>query len=179
MSTLSFADTHNMVAFLKKPVECEGFEQIVNGDAQIHALIDGKRIVVSEATIRRDLHWLNDKGGSACCRRLVSLRCVNSRLMRPDSDTRSSVNETGAAEVLSGEDRESACVVSIAMLQLRPANVVEMLDVVKTVEIIRFVVLVKSLGSKALSWKPCQGDSLNLLDHRIHIKMEMEMPYSS
>ncbi|GKG52503.1 hypothetical protein Tco_0547378, partial [Tanacetum coccineum] len=30
MSTLSFADTHNMVAFLKKPVECEGFEQIVD-----------------------------------------------------------------------------------------------------------------------------------------------------
>ncbi|GKC97937.1 hypothetical protein Tco_1168212, partial [Tanacetum coccineum] len=22
--------------------------------------------------------------------------------------------------------------------------------------------------SYALSWKPCQGDSLNLLDHRIH-----------
>ncbi|GKB26606.1 hypothetical protein Tco_0866007 [Tanacetum coccineum] len=33
--------------------------------------------------------------------------------------------------------------------------------------------------SYALSWKPCQGDSLNLPDHRIHIKMEMEMPHSS
>ncbi|GJW09692.1 putative reverse transcriptase domain-containing protein [Tanacetum coccineum] len=31
------------------------------------------------------------------------------------------------------------------------------------------------------SWKYCQGDSskLNLTDHRIHIKMEMETPYSS
>ncbi|GJX26676.1 hypothetical protein Tco_0232972 [Tanacetum coccineum] len=35
------------------------------------------------------------------------------------------------------------------------------------------------LRSYALSWKPCQGDSLNLPDHRIHIKMEMEMPHSS
>ncbi|GKD98580.1 hypothetical protein Tco_1382477 [Tanacetum coccineum] len=35
------------------------------------------------------------------------------------------------------------------------------------------------LISYALSWKPCQGDSLNLPDHRIHIKMEMEMPHSS
>ncbi|GJX17441.1 hypothetical protein Tco_0218273 [Tanacetum coccineum] len=33
--------------------------------------------------------------------------------------------------------------------------------------------------SYALRWKPCQGDSLNLPDHRIHIKMEMEMPHSS
>ncbi|GJW20977.1 hypothetical protein Tco_0031599 [Tanacetum coccineum] len=30
------------------------------------------------------------------------------------------------------------------------------------------------LRSYALSWKPCQGDSLNLPDHRIH-KMEMVM----
>ncbi|GJR49943.1 hypothetical protein Tco_1400464 [Tanacetum coccineum] len=37
----------------------------VNGDAQIHALIDGKRIVVSEATIRRDLHLANE-GGVDC-----------------------------------------------------------------------------------------------------------------
>ncbi|GJV05728.1 hypothetical protein Tco_1343384 [Tanacetum coccineum] len=30
MSTLKFADTHNMVAFLSKPAESEGFEQIVD-----------------------------------------------------------------------------------------------------------------------------------------------------
>ncbi|GJX33481.1 hypothetical protein Tco_0243336 [Tanacetum coccineum] len=33
--------------------------------------------------------------------------------------------------------------------------------------------------SYALSWKLCQGDSLNLPDHRIHINMEIEMPHSS
>ncbi|GKD58991.1 hypothetical protein Tco_1296500 [Tanacetum coccineum] len=30
MTTLKFADTHNMVAFFAKPVESEGFEQIVD-----------------------------------------------------------------------------------------------------------------------------------------------------
>ncbi|GJZ79628.1 hypothetical protein Tco_0644465 [Tanacetum coccineum] len=30
MSTLKFADTHNMVAFLSKPTESDGFEQIVD-----------------------------------------------------------------------------------------------------------------------------------------------------
>ncbi|GJV83216.1 hypothetical protein Tco_1523114 [Tanacetum coccineum] len=34
------------------------------------------------------------------------------------------------------------------------------------------------IRSYALSWKPCQGDSLNLPDHRIHIKIEMETPHS-
>ncbi|GJS50407.1 retrovirus-related pol polyprotein from transposon TNT 1-94 [Tanacetum coccineum] len=33
--------------------------------------------------------------------------------------------------------------------------------------------------SYALSWKPYQGDSLNLPDHRVHLKMEMETPHSS
>ncbi|GKF42889.1 hypothetical protein Tco_0126231 [Tanacetum coccineum] len=91
MSTLKFSETHNMVAFLEKPAESEGFEQIldflnassikyaltvnptifvscveqfwstrvvkkVNGDAQIHALIDDKKIVVSEATAWNVFH---------------------------------------------------------------------------------------------------------------------------
>nr|GEV90136.1 hypothetical protein [Tanacetum cinerariifolium] len=30
MANLKFADTHNMVAFLSKPTECDGFEQIVD-----------------------------------------------------------------------------------------------------------------------------------------------------
>ncbi|GKE48825.1 hypothetical protein Tco_1480083 [Tanacetum coccineum] len=30
MANLKFADTHNMVAFLSKPAECEGFEQIMD-----------------------------------------------------------------------------------------------------------------------------------------------------
>ncbi|GJW16177.1 hypothetical protein Tco_0020310 [Tanacetum coccineum] len=90
MANLKFADTHNMVAFLSKPEESDGFEQIVdflnahpiknaltvnptiyiscikqfwstvkaktiNGEVQLHALVDGKKIIITESTVRRDL----------------------------------------------------------------------------------------------------------------------------
>ncbi|GKD06617.1 hypothetical protein Tco_1181591 [Tanacetum coccineum] len=85
MTTLQFVDTHNLVVFLAKPAECEGFEQIVdflnanpiryaltinptiytscieqswdtvkvktvNGEVQLQALVDGKKIIVTEAS---------------------------------------------------------------------------------------------------------------------------------
>ncbi|GJY71623.1 hypothetical protein Tco_0475326 [Tanacetum coccineum] len=87
---LMLLDTHNLVAFLSKPAESEGFEQIVdflnanpikyaltvnptiyiscieqfwstvkaktiNGEVQLHALVDGKKIIVTESSVRRDL----------------------------------------------------------------------------------------------------------------------------
>ncbi|GKA34933.1 hypothetical protein Tco_0721362 [Tanacetum coccineum] len=90
MMTLQFADTHNLVVFLAKPAESEGFEQIVdflnahnikyaltvnptiytscikqfwatvkvktvNEEQQLQALVDRKKIVVTEASVRRDL----------------------------------------------------------------------------------------------------------------------------
>ncbi|GJR08087.1 hypothetical protein Tco_0790739 [Tanacetum coccineum] len=62
MSALKFVDSHNMVAFLAKPTESEGFEQIatakvktVNGEVQLHALVDRKKVIITESTIRRDL----------------------------------------------------------------------------------------------------------------------------
>ncbi|GKE45515.1 hypothetical protein Tco_1472799 [Tanacetum coccineum] len=57
MTTLQFADTHNLVVFLSKPTESEGFEQI------LQALVDGKKIIVTEASVRRDLQ-LNDEEGT-------------------------------------------------------------------------------------------------------------------
>ncbi|GKF55543.1 hypothetical protein Tco_0165883, partial [Tanacetum coccineum] len=95
MTTLQFADTHNLVAFLSKPTESEGFEQIVdflyanpiryaltinptiytlciakfwatvkvktiNGEVQLQDLVDGKKIIVTESSVRRDLQ-LNDE----------------------------------------------------------------------------------------------------------------------
>ncbi|GJV33628.1 hypothetical protein Tco_1394028 [Tanacetum coccineum] len=83
-------DTYNMVAFLSKPEESDGFEQIVdflnahvikyaltvnltiytlcieqfwsivkaktiNEEVQLHALVDGKKIIITESTVRRDL----------------------------------------------------------------------------------------------------------------------------
>ncbi|GKD10273.1 hypothetical protein Tco_1189958 [Tanacetum coccineum] len=90
MTTLQFADTHNLVVFLAKLAESEGFEQIVdflhahtikyaltinpiiytscieqfwttvkaksiNGEIQLQALVDGKKIITTEASVRRDL----------------------------------------------------------------------------------------------------------------------------
>ncbi|GJV55244.1 hypothetical protein Tco_1456249, partial [Tanacetum coccineum] len=100
MTTLNFADTHNLVAFLSKPAESEGFEQrvdfmnanpiryaltinptvytscikqlwanvkakTVNGEVQLQALVDGKKIIVTEASVRSDLQ-LDDKEGMDC-----------------------------------------------------------------------------------------------------------------
>ncbi|GJV43036.1 hypothetical protein Tco_1427572 [Tanacetum coccineum] len=90
MSNLKFANTHNLVAFLSKLSESEGFEQImdflnaqpirhaltvnptiytscieqfwatvkvktVNGEVQLHALVDGNKIIINESIVRRDL----------------------------------------------------------------------------------------------------------------------------
>ncbi|GKF06942.1 hypothetical protein Tco_0037610 [Tanacetum coccineum] len=90
MTTLQFVDTYNLVAFLTKSAESEGFEQIVdflnassikyaltviptiytscieqiwstakakmaNGEVQLQALVDGKKIIITKSTIRRDL----------------------------------------------------------------------------------------------------------------------------
>ncbi|GJT58081.1 hypothetical protein Tco_0993135 [Tanacetum coccineum] len=100
MTTLKFADTHNMVAFLAKPAESEGFEQIVdflnahtikyaltinptiytscieqfcatikaktvNGEVQLQALVDGKKIIITKSIVRRDLQ-LEDAEGVDC-----------------------------------------------------------------------------------------------------------------
>ncbi|GJY67376.1 hypothetical protein Tco_0469614 [Tanacetum coccineum] len=98
MSTLTFADTHNMVAFLEKPAESNGFHEIidflnanqihyaltvnptiytscikqfwsttkaktVNDERQLQALIDKKKVIITETSIRSDLH-LEDAGGT-------------------------------------------------------------------------------------------------------------------
>ncbi|GJY41731.1 hypothetical protein Tco_0429001 [Tanacetum coccineum] len=95
MAALKFADTHNMVAFLEKPTESIGFEEIVdflnahliryaltvnptiyvscieqiwstakpktiNDKTQIHALVDGKKIVITESSVRRDLQFADE-----------------------------------------------------------------------------------------------------------------------
>ncbi|GJS22718.1 hypothetical protein Tco_0451350 [Tanacetum coccineum] len=100
MSALKFADSHNMVAFLAKPTESDGFEQIldflnanpikyaltvnptiytscieqfwattkvktVNGEVQLQALVDGKKVIITETSVRRDLQ-LEDAEGIEC-----------------------------------------------------------------------------------------------------------------
>ncbi|GJT90128.1 uncharacterized mitochondrial protein-like protein [Tanacetum coccineum] len=68
MTTLPFADTHNLVAFLDKLAKSEGFEQIVktvNGEVQLQALVDRKKVIITETSVRSDLQ-LEDAEGIAC-----------------------------------------------------------------------------------------------------------------
>ncbi|GJY17408.1 hypothetical protein Tco_0388899 [Tanacetum coccineum] len=100
MSNLKFVETHNLVAFLEKPEESDGFEGIidflnassiryaltvnptiytscikqfwatakektVNGEVQIQALVDGKKVIVTETSVRRALQ-LKDAEGTKC-----------------------------------------------------------------------------------------------------------------
>ncbi|GJV42299.1 hypothetical protein Tco_1420739 [Tanacetum coccineum] len=100
MSTLQFAETHNMIAFLEKPAENNGFQEIidflnanqihyaltfnhtiytscieqfwatskaktVNGERQLQALVDKKKVIITETSIRSDL-YLEDAVGTDC-----------------------------------------------------------------------------------------------------------------
>ncbi|GKD43862.1 ribonuclease H-like domain-containing protein, partial [Tanacetum coccineum] len=100
MSNLKFAETHNLVAFLEKPEESDGFEGIidflnassiryaltvnptiytscikqfwatakaktVNEEVQIQALVDGKKVIITEMSVRRALQ-LKDAEGTEC-----------------------------------------------------------------------------------------------------------------
>ncbi|GJW38286.1 hypothetical protein Tco_0064131 [Tanacetum coccineum] len=100
MSTLTFSNTHIMVAFLEKPTESDGFheiidflnanqihyaltvnptlytscikqfwaiakEKMVNGERQLQALVDKKKVIITETSIRSDLH-LKDTGDTDC-----------------------------------------------------------------------------------------------------------------
>nr|GEW27172.1 ribonuclease H-like domain, reverse transcriptase, RNA-dependent DNA polymerase [Tanacetum cinerariifolium] len=93
-------NVYNLVAFLSKPIESKGFEQIIdflnanpikyaimvnltiytscikqfwvtakakniNKEAQIHAKVDGKKVIICEATVRRDLKF-EYEGGIGC-----------------------------------------------------------------------------------------------------------------
>ncbi|GKC84062.1 uncharacterized mitochondrial protein-like protein [Tanacetum coccineum] len=74
MADLAFVQQHNMVAYLEKNDGNADFHQILDfltsssinfALTQIHANVDGKAVVVSESSVRRDLH-LNDEDGTAC-----------------------------------------------------------------------------------------------------------------
>ncbi|GJU48563.1 hypothetical protein Tco_1218118 [Tanacetum coccineum] len=72
MAALKFASSHNMVAFLDKPTESDGFEQIatakvqtVNEEVQIQALVDKKKVIITKTSIRRDFQ-LVDENGTEC-----------------------------------------------------------------------------------------------------------------
>ncbi|GJV72801.1 hypothetical protein Tco_1492796 [Tanacetum coccineum] len=73
MSNLKFAETHNLVAFLDKPEENDGFEGIIdflNASSirfalTIQALVDKKKVIVTKTSVRRALQ-LKDAEGTEC-----------------------------------------------------------------------------------------------------------------
>ncbi|GKE39872.1 hypothetical protein Tco_1463277, partial [Tanacetum coccineum] len=75
MSDQKFADTHNLVVFLEKPTESEGFKEIVdflNAHPIKYALTvnptiysDKKKVIITESSIKRDL-LLEDANGVDC-----------------------------------------------------------------------------------------------------------------
>ncbi|GKF41331.1 hypothetical protein Tco_0124673 [Tanacetum coccineum] len=74
MADLKFVDQHNMVACLERTEENAEFHQILDflttssiyyALTQIHTTIDGKTVVISESSVRSDLHF-NDEDGITC-----------------------------------------------------------------------------------------------------------------
>nr|GEU47952.1 hypothetical protein [Tanacetum cinerariifolium] len=51
-----------MVAFLKKPTESKGFEQIVDFLSAHTLRVDGKEIIITESSVRRDLQLVYEDG---------------------------------------------------------------------------------------------------------------------
>ncbi|GJS16908.1 hypothetical protein Tco_0411380 [Tanacetum coccineum] len=146
MAALKFAETHNLVAFLEKPDESEGFEQIVdflnahtikhaltvnptiytscieqfwatakvktvNEEKQLQALVDRKKVIITEASVRRDLH-LEDAEGTECLptatifeelTRMGSLKMGDN--VAEDDTNEESVPTHSNDPLLSGEDR--------------------------------------------------------------------------
>nr|GEV41693.1 hypothetical protein [Tanacetum cinerariifolium] len=74
MADLKFVDQHNMVAYLEKSDDNTEFHQIVDilsscsityALTQIHTIVDGKALVISESSMRSDLLF-DDEDGITC-----------------------------------------------------------------------------------------------------------------
>ncbi|GKC52440.1 hypothetical protein Tco_1075185, partial [Tanacetum coccineum] len=57
MATLNFVDTYNIVKFWSTAMA-----KTINEEVQLHALVDVKKIIVIESSIRRDLRLADAKG---------------------------------------------------------------------------------------------------------------------
>ncbi|GJQ91984.1 hypothetical protein Tco_0003123 [Tanacetum coccineum] len=70
MSAPKFADSHNMVVFLAKPTESDEFVQnfdFLNANPikyalTLQALVDGKKVIITETSVRRDLQFEDVEG---------------------------------------------------------------------------------------------------------------------
>nr|GEX24460.1 hypothetical protein [Tanacetum cinerariifolium] len=58
-------ETSEAKASADKPKDATAKVKNINGETQLHAKVDGKKVVISEASIRRDLQF-RDEGGADC-----------------------------------------------------------------------------------------------------------------
>ncbi|GKB03058.1 hypothetical protein Tco_0831147 [Tanacetum coccineum] len=67
MSTSKFAETHNLVAFLENPKKfwATAKTKTVNEECQIQDLVDKKKVIIIEKSVRSDL-MLDDAEGTKC-----------------------------------------------------------------------------------------------------------------
>ncbi|GKF37698.1 hypothetical protein Tco_0114456 [Tanacetum coccineum] len=68
MADLKFVDQHNMVSCLEKTEDNfwnTATSKTVNSVKQIHAIVNGKAVVISESSVRSDLLF-NGEDGIAC-----------------------------------------------------------------------------------------------------------------
>ncbi|GJS86261.1 hypothetical protein Tco_0752802 [Tanacetum coccineum] len=90
MAALKFASSHNMVAFLHKPTESDGLEQIVDFlnahpikyALTIQALVDKKKVIITETSIISDLQLEDAKVTVAkitTARRVSTVRKIKTR----------------------------------------------------------------------------------------------------
>ncbi|GJR72515.1 hypothetical protein Tco_0084880 [Tanacetum coccineum] len=129
MSSPKFAETHNVVAFLEKSKESDGFAEIIDflkassvsyalTINPLQALVDKKRVIVTESSIRRYLH-LDDAEGTKCkymflilqkakelkLKRLLALKNEKSRDIDADvKSTKTDDSTAGEAVTTAGDD---------------------------------------------------------------------------
>nr|GEX17923.1 uncharacterized mitochondrial protein AtMg00810-like [Tanacetum cinerariifolium] len=108
----AFSDSDYAEASLDKKSTTGGCQFLVNEDVQIQALIDGKKIIVYEVSIRRDLQ-LQDAKGTSCppndtfFEELARMRKQRKETKVPHTEPRTeeSVSTTSNDPLPSGEDR--------------------------------------------------------------------------
>nr|GEU57748.1 retrovirus-related Pol polyprotein from transposon TNT 1-94 [Tanacetum cinerariifolium] len=104
-------DVHNLVAFLSKPTKSKGFEQIIdflNANPikyalTIHAKVDGKKVIISEATIRRDLKF-DDEGEVDCLSNKVIFEQLPLMGKSKNKDTQETQHSDPTDEVLNKDN---------------------------------------------------------------------------
>nr|GEV66138.1 uncharacterized mitochondrial protein AtMg00810-like [Tanacetum cinerariifolium] len=65
MNTKIYIDNESTICIVKNPFWTSAKVKTVNDDVRLQALVDGKRVIVNEASVRRDLR-LDDAEGTAC-----------------------------------------------------------------------------------------------------------------